>query len=244
MMEEITTVLFDLDGTLINVDMHQFVPAYLKYLADSIDPQMAVAPFVQQMIDRTIERLNSDDGSQTNEQFYLQAAESDLGITPHQFRQGLEHFFAHHMTKLQPLIQPLSLAQGLVDRCRNKGLELVLATNPVFPRPLVDARLEWGGMSPEDFDLVTSFENSRYCKPNRHYFDDILAVLGRRPEQCLMVGNDTEHDLSAGRLGMTTFLVDTWLIDRSAEFTADFRGSHLDLFRFLGQLSGGEACEN
>jgi len=51
-----------------------------------------------------------------------------------------------------------------------------------------------------------------------------------------MVGNDTEHDLSASHLGMTTFLVDTWLIDRRPEFVPDFRGSHLDLFRFLGRL--------
>ncbi|WP_321530181.1 HAD family hydrolase [uncultured Desulfuromonas sp.] len=234
--QKITTVLFDLDGTLINVDMHKFVPAYLEHLASCIDPQMPPRPFIDQMIRRTIELLGSDDGRQTNEQYYWQVIEQDLGIPAQQFCDGLNHFFRYNMELLSPLVQPLPLATKLIQRCHEKGLELVLATNPVFPRPLVEARLNWGGMKAEDFSLITSFENSRYCKPNPHYFEDILDQLTCRAEQCLMVGNDTEHDLSASHLGMTTFLVDTWLIDRSAQFVADFRGSHLDLFRFLGQL--------
>ena len=234
--QDITTILFDLDGTLINVDMHQFVPAYLEHLATCIDPQMPVRPFIDQLIRRTVELLNSDDGRRTNEEFYLYVVEKDLGITPEQFQGGLNHFFHYNMALLRSLIQPLPLAAKLIQRCHEKGMDLVLATNPVFPRPLVEARLNWGGMKAEDFVLITSFENSRYCKPNPHYFEDILAQLGRQPEQCLMVGNDTEHDLSASHLGMTTFLVDTWLIDRRPEFVPDFRGSHLDLFRFLGQL--------
>jgi hypothetical protein len=51
-----------------------------------------------------------------------------------------------------------------------------------------------------------------------------------------MVGNDTEHDLSATRVGIKTFLVDTWLIDRGTDFAPDYRGGHLDLYRFLGHL--------
>ena len=242
--QNITTILFDLDGTLINVDMHQFVPAYLKYLADCIDPGMAVQPFVERLVQRTVELLNSDDGSKTNEQYYWQVVEEDLGISPETFRSGLQCFFQRHMDAMRPLIQPLPLAAKLIDRCREKGLELVLATNPVFPRQLVEARLAWGGLNADDFSLITSFENSRYCKPNPHYFEDILAHLGRQPQHCLMVGNDTEHDLSASRLGMTTFLVDTWLIDRSPEFVADFRGSHLDLFRFLGHFPERRGIES
>lgn len=235
--QDITTVLFDLDGTLINVDMHQFVPAYLEHLSTCIDPQMPIRPFIENLVRRTVELLNSDDGRLTNEEFYLQVVEEDLGITPQQFQDGLKHFYRYNMELLRSFVQPLPLAAKLIQRCHEKGLKLVLATNPVFPRPLVEARLNWGGMKVDDFVLITSFENSRYCKPNPHYFEDILVELDCPAEQCLMVGNDTEHDLSASHLGMTTFLVDTWLIDRKPQFVPDFRGSHLDLFRFLGQLS-------
>lgn len=236
MNQALTTVLFDLDGTLLNVDMHQFVPAYLTGLAECIDPAMPPEPFIRQMVERTMQRLDSDDGSVTNEQYFLQVAEQDLGIAAGQFQAGLQQFYRRHMPQLQPLIQPLPLARQILQRCVELGLEIVVATNPVFPRPLVDARLQWGGMADFDFRWVTSFENSHYCKPNRHYFEAILDRLQCRPEQCLMVGNDTEHDLSAGQLGITTFLVDTWLIERPSPFVADHRGSHLDLFRFLGRL--------
>ncbi|MCD6526319.1 MAG: HAD family hydrolase [Desulfuromonas sp.] len=236
MEQATTTVLFDLDGTLLNVDMHQFVPDYLNGLAECIDPEMSSEPFVQRMIERTMQRLHVSDGSQTNEQFFLQVAQQDLGISAQQFHHGLEQFYQQRMGQLKPLIQPLPLARRILQRCVDQGLEIVIATNPVFPRPLVEARLQWGDLADFEFSWVTSFENSSYCKPNPHYFADILEKLQRTPQQCLMVGNDPEHDLSATQLGITTFLVDTWLIERDKGFVADYRGSHLDLFRFLGQL--------
>jgi len=233
-----TTVLFDLDGTLLNVDMHRFVPIYLTCLAQSIAMEVDSEQFVQVMIKRTMERLRSDDGSQTNEEFFLSAAEHDLNISADLFLQGLETFYREHMGKLQPLITRLPIARQLIQSCKKKGLEVVIATNPVFPRPLVDARLHWAGIGDCDYRLVTSSENSRYCKPNPNYFTSILSVIGRQPQSCLMVGNDTEHDLSASAVGMTTYLVDTWMIERGSDFEPDFRGSHSDLYDFIGRIAG------
>ena len=52
-----------------------------------------------------------------------------------------------------------------------------------------------------------------------------------------MVGNDTGHDLAARQVGIPTFLVDTWLEDRcNGLFASDFRGSHSDPYRLVGQL--------
>ncbi|MEA3465861.1 MAG: HAD family hydrolase [Thermodesulfobacteriota bacterium] len=232
----ITTVLFDLDGTLLNVDMYRFIPAYLKRLAESIDPAIDQQQFIDTMIERTMELLGSDDGSQTNEAFFLSVVQQDFHLAPEQFLSGIRRFCREHLTELQPLVNPFPLARQLMQRCQEQGLEVVIATNPVFPRPVVDARLEWAGIGDFDYQLVTSIENSRFCKPNPKYFSDILDKIGVLAGHCLMVGNDTEHDLSASTLGITTFLVDTWLIDRGSRFVADYRGSHLDLFRFLGQL--------
>ncbi len=54
-----------------------------------------------------------------------------------------------------------------------------------------------------------------------------------------MVGNDTEHDLAAREVGIATFLVDTWLVDRlDGRFETDFRGGHADLLRFLEERAG------
>ncbi|MBN2644978.1 MAG: HAD family hydrolase [Desulfuromonadaceae bacterium] len=234
-LTHIDTVLFDLDGTLLNVDMYQFVPRYLKSLADCL-PQPVVADyFAERMIRRTMDRLRGSDGAQTNEEYFCAVAQEDFGLSAADFLAGLACFYQRHMTDLRPLIQPLALAPRLLERCARRGLDVVIATNPVFSRPLVEARLQWGGIGDFPYRWVTSFENSRYCKPAAGYFFDILSEIDKRPDQCLMVGNDTLHDLAAAELGMTTFLVDTWLIERESPFRADFRGSHLDLFRFLGQ---------
>lgn len=236
-----TTVLFDLDGTLLNVDMHRFVPIYLNCLAQSIDAEVDSEQFVRVMIKRTMERLRSDDGSQTNEEFFLSVAQSDLDISAEQFLQGLQTFYREHMDKLQSLIISSPMARQLVCICKKLGLEVVIATNPVFPRPLVDARLQWAGIGDCEYLMVTSSENSRYCKPNPRYFRAIMGEIGREPETCLMVGNDTEHDLSAAALGITTYLVDTWIIDRGSDFVPDYRGSHVDLYNFIKQLGEGAA---
>lgn len=232
----IKTVLFDLDGTLLDVDMHQFIPAYLNNLAKSIDPNLDRKQFVEIMISRTMELLASDDGSQTNEEFYRNAVFNDLGITTDQFSSGLQRFYRDHLGQLAPLVSSTPLARKLIERCHEQGLTVVIATNPVFPRPVVDARLQWAGVGDFTYRLVTSFENSSFCKPNLRYFSAIFNELECDPGSVLMVGNDTEHDLSASQLGVTTFLVDTWMIDRGSPFIADHRGSHLDLYHFLGQL--------
>lgn len=240
MKTPIKTILFDLDGTLLNVDMHQFIPAYLNGLAESIDPDLERKKFVEMMITRTMERLASDDGSQTNEDFYRKAVLADLGITSQQFSAGLQRFYRDHLARLESLVTPFPLARKLIERCQTLGFEVVIATNPVFPRPVVDARLQWAGVADFDYRWITSFENSRYCKPNPNYFAAIFDELGCDPESVLMVGNDTEHDLSASQLGVTTYLVETWMIERASSFVADYRGSHLDLYHFLEQLNGGD----
>ncbi|MDY0213597.1 MAG: HAD family hydrolase [Desulfuromonadaceae bacterium] len=233
----IDTILFDLDGTLLNVDMHQFIPAYLGGLAECLPTDVDPSGFVRNMLKRTMERIEQgSDGSQTNEDFYLQAAKEDMGIEAEHFRSGLECFYAETLPHLEQYIQPLPLAPEIITRCIDKQLRIIIATNPVFPLPVTEARLKWGRIDHFEYLHVSSYETSRHCKPNLAYFSELLDSFDLAPQQCLMVGNDTEHDLSATHLGIKTFLVDTWVIDRGGAITPDFRGNHLDLYRFLGHI--------
>ena len=108
--------------------------------------------------------------------------------------------------------QPLSAE--VVRLARQKGCRVVLATNPIFPAVATEARIRWAGLEPEDFDDITTYENSRHCKPNPAYYLDVTARMRVRPENCLMVGNDVTEDMVAERLGMRTFLVTDCLINR------------------------------
>ncbi|MCD8004324.1 MAG: HAD hydrolase-like protein, partial [Oscillospiraceae bacterium] len=91
---------------------------------------------------------------------------------------------------------------------------LILATNPIFPAPAVEHRIHWAGLEPGDFQMYTSYESSRHCKPNPAYYQDILEQQGLKPEQCLMVGNDVEEDMVAASLGLEVFLLTPCLICR------------------------------
>ena len=88
------------------------------------------------------------------------------------------------------------------------------------------------------FRPVTSYETRRHCKPHPGFFTDLLEELALPAQACLMVGNDTLHDLSATRVGMPTCLLTTWRIDRAAPaFPADWEGTHQALFeQFASRL--------
>ncbi len=236
-------ILFDLDGTLLQVEMKHFIPAYTRGLAACFDDVTEPKRFADILLHATLALLRRQDGTQSNEDFFLAMLAENLNIDAALFNQRLQGYCADGLQKLASLIQPQPLTRNILERCRQAGLRVVLATNPVFPRAVVEARMAWGGLLDYPFELVTSYENSRFCKPHLGYFADILDYLQLSPEQCLMIGNDTEHDLAARQAGVATFLVDTWLVDRcEGAFATDFRGGLDDLYKFVGEL--GNSAES
>ena len=95
------------------------------------------------------------------------------------------------------------------------GAVPVLATNPLFPAVATESRIRWAGLAPGDFALYTTYENIGCCKPNLAYYAEILRRLNARPEDAVMVGNDTGEDMVAGELGIKTFLLTDCLINKS-----------------------------
>ena len=89
--------------------------------------------------------------------------------------------------------------------------------------------MAWAGVDDFPYDWVTTYENSRCCKPNLCYFDAIAARLGVPAEACLVVG-DEDMDMAAARAGFATYLVPgaaTALSPDTPEPT--YRGSLADL---------------
>lgn len=236
---KIRGILFDLDGTLLQIEMKTFIPAYVGALAACFADVTERRKFSDTVLATTFALLQPRESGPTNETLFLMALERQLGIAPPLFAERLRRFSGDGLHDLAPHVRPLPMARRILQRCFDRGLKVALATNPVFPRLVTEARLRWGNLHDFPFAHVSSFENSRHCKPDPGYFRDLLADLDLAPEECLMVGNDTEHDLAAARAGILTFLVDTWLVDRlDGAFAADFRGGHPDLFRFAGRLGG------
>lgn len=235
-LESIEAVWFDLDGTLIEVDMERFIPAYLRRLADRLAPYAEPLRALHTLRTATLAMLGETGGEGSLEDLLRSRLASQLQLPWEGYREALAAFCREDLSELQPLVRPHPLARALVESCLARGWQVVLATNPIFPREVVEARLAWGELADLPFAPITSYETSRHCKPHPGFFHDLLTQLDLPPRACLMVGNDSCHDLAAGRVGMPTCLLTTWRIDREPGFVADWEGGHPEL---LAQLRPG-----
>ena len=231
----IKAVLFDLDGTLLRAQMREFIAQYIHGLSAFCADRVKPKKFEKTLLKIIHDLIQTEgNGSMTNEERVYTSMHQELAITESLMGESLAQLKQHGLESLQQFIQPIPLAKQIVKNCQNKGIPLVLATNPVFPKFIIQARMEWAELEEDSFTYLTSYENSHYCKPHAGYFQAISAQLGIAAENCLMVGNDLNHDLAAGAIGMKTYLVDTWLVDRgNAEWPCDYRGDHSSLQKFL-----------
>jgi FMN phosphatase YigB (HAD superfamily) len=230
-------ILFDLDGTLLRVQMSEFIPRYIEGLASYCRTHVKPKKF-ERVMQAAIRALIRDhgDGVRTNEERVYSLLQHQLAIPEAVLRDCFQRFAEEQLESLQDLVRPIPLARKILTECQRQGVTLVLATNPVFPEFMIQARLRWGQLDDIPFQHLTSFENSRYCKPQSGYFREIADKLQLEPSRCLMVGNDTQQDLSAAAVGMKTFLVDTWVVEREgSQWPCEHRGDHSDLQRFLQQ---------
>ena len=228
-------VLFDLDGTLLRAQMTTFIQRYVHALATYCADQIKPKRFEKAMLLAIWKLIHEPgDGQTTNQERALAYLQSEVGLPPEVLKASLEHLEQNGLDDLQSLIHPVPLAQKIIADCAAMNIPLVLATNPVFPRFMIEARIRWAGLDQSSFTHITSCENSYHCKPQLGYFSDIAALLDIEPKKCLMVGNDINHDLAAVGIGMEAYLVDTWLVERDGpDWPCKYRGDHSDLQQFL-----------
>ena len=234
----ITTVLFDLDGTLLPMDQDVFVKAYFSGIVRKLAPQ-GYDP--QQMIDtiwRGTAAMIRNDGRKTNEEVFWEYAVSVYGDRIVNDKRFFDEFYELEFDKLSSVCGFHPAAAGIVHSLKEKGIRVALATNPIFPARATQCRIQWTGLQPEDFALYTTYENTRYCKPNPDYYRDVLDRLNARPEECLMVGNDVGEDMIAAQLGMNVFLLTDCLINKAGADIAKYpRGGFDALKKFLASLT-------
>ena len=233
-LSNIQAVLFDLDGTLIDVDMHRFVPGYLRRLTDHMSAQVNPARATRVLHQAVAAMFANTDADRTLESILFEVLQSELAISPEWYVECLAQFCRDDLESLRPLVTGHPLSSQLIESSLARGWQVVLATNPIFPRVVVDARLAWGELDGDSFHHVTAYETAHFCKPSPLFFEEILARLQIPAEACLMVGNDTLHDLAASQVGMQTCLLTPWSIRRPGTcFKADWEGRHEELLALI-----------
>ena len=211
----IDTVLFDLDGTLLPMDQDEFVHAYMTLLAKSLAPHGYDSKHLISAVWSGTKAMVENTGEKTNEEVFWDDFCHIFGEDAKKDAPLFEEFYATDFGHARKVCGFDPAAGELVALLKEKGVRLALATNPLFPAIATRQRIRWAGLDHEDFELITTYENSRRCKPNPDYYREVLAALGVEPESCIMVGNDVDEDiLPARKLGMKTFLLTHSLLNR------------------------------
>lgn len=206
--ETITTVLFDLDGTLLPMETKTFTDAYFKLLAQKAAPYGYEPKALVAAVWAGTKAMIKNDGTQPNDQRFWHTFAGELGEDIQKLRPVFDKFYAEEFHGAKAATRENPLAKKVVEELKARGYTVALATNPLFPLAGQATRLSWLGLRPQDFALVTSYESCSYCKPNPAYFAQVLEQLGKRPEECLMVGNDVREDvLAAQAVGISTYLI-------------------------------------
>jgi FMN phosphatase YigB (HAD superfamily) len=230
----IRAVLFDLDGTLLQVDTREFVEAYIRLLAKWFATRVEPARFVRQLTGATRAMMDNRDPSRMNREVFAQAFYEPLGLTEASAAAHLAQFYAREYPTLQALTRSDPTARRAVVAALTRDLQTVLATNPIFPETAIRQRMAWAGVADLPFARVTHYENSHFCKPHLEYFLEVCTAIDRRPAECLMVGNDTDEDVVVRSVGMRSYLVTDHLINRRHQpLRADYVGTLAEAAAFL-----------
>ena len=233
----ITTVLFDLDGTLLPMDNDAFTKGYFRLLAAKLAPHGYEPRQLVDAIWAGTAAMVQNDGRETNEAAFWKKFTGIYGDKVLADKELFDAFYTNEFQEARHLCGSNPEAAAAVHAVKRLGLRAVLATNPIFPAVATESRIRWAGLAPEDFELYTTYENIGYCKPNPDYYREIARRLGVSPAECLMVGNDAQEDMAAEETGMQVFLLTDCLINReNADISCFPNGSFSELLHYIRSL--------
>jgi FMN phosphatase YigB (HAD superfamily) len=206
----ITTLLFDLDDTLLGNDIRKFIAPYFQSLAAHVAPIVDPQKFVSNLIAGTQAMIANTDPRRTLLQTFGETFYPGLGTTDAQLQPHIDSFYVQKFPALRRETHTVPMARETIQWAFDSGFKVVIATNALFPRTAIRQRLQWAGVSADEFPyaLVTTLEFMHFAKPSPEYYAEILALVDSRPEETMMIGNDWAQDIApAAQLGLHTFWV-------------------------------------
>lgn len=241
-------VCFDLDGTLLPMDIDEFMKAYLTSIAGfvasrGIDPERFMRAFKV----GTRAMATHVDGK-TNEEAYWEAFNAEYAAQGadasacDEARAVAGAFYEEAFAEVGAGFTGHPSVPRILSKLKEKGYPLLLTTMPMFPRRAVEHRLSWAGADASAFARITTYSNSRSVKPRQSYFAENLAAMGLSGRDVLMIGNNTQEDLAFMGLGADAYLVTNWILDPVGfDLSAVKHGSIEELEAWVEMLP---ACES
>lgn len=183
----ITTVLFDLDGTLINTN------------------ELIIASFTH-----TLDRYYP--GKYTRDDFIgfigEPLEESFEKVDPKRVDELVRVYHKHNLDYHDDLVQEYEGVFETVKTLHERGIKLGVVTSKM--RLTVDMGLKLSRLD-SFFDTVVSLDDVEKAKPNPEPINRALSLLNDSPENAIMVG-DSVFDIEAGKNAGTATAGVAWTI--------------------------------
>lgn len=239
-------ILFDLDGTLLPLDMEEFLPKYMLALAEKVELEPRLLS--QELVASTMKMI-ANDGKATNSEVFAQDFFPKFSREQKELEALIELFYEEDFPLLGTGIEAAPAARNAVEAAFAITPKVVIATNSVFPREAIVERMRWANVHDFPYTLITCYQEMSSAKPSLAYYREILAKIGVEPEEAWMIGNDVEEDLVAGALGVKTFLVEDFLIHREpGPINCQWQGSLEECAKLLedyareARINGSVSC--
>lgn len=204
------TLLLDLDDTLLDSNMNDFIPAYFQALSGFLSAQVPPEAMLPALLSGTRQMMANNDPSRTLQQVFDAEFFPRIGREREALQPRIDQFYDEVFPTLRHLTRPRPGAVELVEWALSQGYRLGIATNPLFPLKAIQHRLRWAGLPPEQypFEVVSSYETFHFTKPHPAYLAEMLGLLQWPDGPLLVVGDDLELDWPAARdLGLPFYWI-------------------------------------
>ena len=230
-------IFFDMDGTLLPMDTDKFTKYYFSLLCKKVYPLGVNPDGMVKSLWAGVEAMVRNDGSRMNKDVFWDTFKNYVSVDRNVIEPVCEEFYSVEFRQVKEVLGDNPLAKKAVDLAHEKADLVILATNPLFPFPAQDTRMDFVGLNRNDFDFITAYENSMFAKPNPAYFKWLLDKYELKGEEVLMVGNDEKEDMwAASTVGIDTYLVtDTVIRNEKYPYTGK-SGTFVELIEFLNNL--------
>ena len=231
------TFLFDLDGTLLPLDIEEFMNIYFsemgKHFHDMIDGKR-----LTEYVLASTEVMVSNLDRRPNEEKFMEHFSKLVGLDDlTEYKEKFDLFYDDKFDRVRECVAQVPLIKDAIEILKSKGYNLVIATNPIFPIKAIHKRVEWAGLDIEDFSYISCYQKNCSCKPQIRFYQEVLDAIGKEPQDCYMVGNDVQEDLVAGDLGIETYLITDYMINRdNQKIESTYQGTYQDFYEFVKGL--------
>ena len=203
------TLLLDLDDTLLDTNLEEFVPAYFQalsqHMAGHVPPNTMLRAFIN-----GLDLMNENENpTRTLQEVFEDYFYPNLGLSKEELSGVVEGFYDDVFPTLGDHTRIRPEAAAFIEWALSRGFRIAIATDPLMPRKATYHRVRWAGLDPDGLELISTFDHFHFSKTHPAYYAEVLGRLGWPDGPVLMIGNDVARDLApAHRLGLATYLID------------------------------------